>query len=152
MKAAKWRSFVRSSRSLGSKAEYNFGRAPRARSQTPNRDGRTRCRSRSQIQPRAANRLAIRAAASGKAGRIPDALSERAVGRACRGTRPGSRPVGRAGAGAATPHPWREDVANQLLNAAKIGRSLGVAGMREVEINGEPGAVFEDRDGGGSVW
>jgi RNA polymerase sigma-70 factor, ECF subfamily len=38
-------------------------------------------------------------------------------------------------------------VANLLLGAARIGRKLGVVGMREVEINGEPGCVFEDRDG-----
>jgi ketosteroid isomerase-like protein len=38
-------------------------------------------------------------------------------------------------------------VAHLLLGAAKIGRKLGVVGMREVEINGEPGCVFEDGDG-----
>jgi hypothetical protein len=38
-------------------------------------------------------------------------------------------------------------VANLLLGAARIGRKLGVVGMREVEINGEPGCVFEDGDG-----
>jgi len=38
-------------------------------------------------------------------------------------------------------------VANLLLGAARIGRKLGVVGMREVEINGEPGCVFEDGEG-----
>jgi RNA polymerase sigma-70 factor (ECF subfamily) len=38
-------------------------------------------------------------------------------------------------------------VANLLLGAARIGRKLGVVGMREVEIDGEPGCVFEDGDG-----
>ncbi len=38
-------------------------------------------------------------------------------------------------------------VANLLLGAARIGRKLGVVGMRQVEINGEPGCVFDDRDG-----
>lgn len=41
----------------------------------------------------------------------------------------------------------RKKVANLLLGASKIGRKLGVVGMREVEINGEPGCVFEDSDG-----
>lgn len=31
--------------------------------------------------------------------------------------------------------------------AARIGRKLGVVVMREVEINSEPGCVFEDGDG-----
>ena len=38
-------------------------------------------------------------------------------------------------------------MANLLLGAARVGRKLGVVGMREVEINGEPGCVFEDSDG-----
>ncbi len=41
----------------------------------------------------------------------------------------------------------RKKVANLLLSAARIGRKLGVVGMREVEINGEPGCVFVDEDG-----
>jgi RNA polymerase sigma-70 factor, ECF subfamily len=41
----------------------------------------------------------------------------------------------------------RKKIANLLLGAAKIGRSIGVVGMRQVEINGEPGGVFVDEEG-----
>jgi RNA polymerase sigma-70 factor (ECF subfamily) len=48
----------------------------------------------------------------------------------------------------ATRHPvhGRKKVANLLLGASRTGRRLGVVGVREVEINGEPGCVFVDRD------
>jgi RNA polymerase sigma-70 factor (ECF subfamily) len=41
----------------------------------------------------------------------------------------------------------KEKVAHLLLGGAKAGRSLGVVGMRRVEINGEPGVIFVRRDG-----
>ena len=49
----------------------------------------------------------------------------------------------------ATRHPVHggEKVARLLLGASQVGRRLGVVGMRPVEINGEPGCVFEDGDG-----
>ena len=40
-----------------------------------------------------------------------------------------------------------EKVANLLLGRRAIGRKLGVVGMREVEINGEPGACSRTDDG-----
>jgi RNA polymerase sigma-70 factor (ECF subfamily) len=49
----------------------------------------------------------------------------------------------------AAPHPvhGRKKVGNLLLAGARRGRELGVVGMRRVEINGEPGAMFVRRDG-----
>ena len=49
----------------------------------------------------------------------------------------------------ATRHPVHggDKVARLLLGASRVGRRLGVVGMRPVEINGEPGCVFVDRDG-----
>jgi RNA polymerase sigma-70 factor (ECF subfamily) len=41
----------------------------------------------------------------------------------------------------------RKKVGNLLMAGARRGRDLGVVGMRRVEINGEPGAVFVRRDG-----
>jgi RNA polymerase sigma-70 factor (ECF subfamily) len=40
----------------------------------------------------------------------------------------------------------RENVAQLLMNARTGGQRRGVVGMRLVEINGQPGAVFLDRD------
>jgi RNA polymerase sigma-70 factor (ECF subfamily) len=41
----------------------------------------------------------------------------------------------------------RKKVGNLLMAGARRGRDLGVVGMRRVEINGEPGAIFVRRDG-----
>jgi RNA polymerase sigma-70 factor (ECF subfamily) len=41
----------------------------------------------------------------------------------------------------------QERVARLLLGATARGERLGVSGMRSVEINGQPGAVFFDADG-----
>ncbi len=49
----------------------------------------------------------------------------------------------------ATRHPvhGKKKVAHLLIGASRVGRRLGVVGIREVEINGEPGCVFEDGAG-----
>jgi hypothetical protein len=41
----------------------------------------------------------------------------------------------------------RKKVGNLRMAGARRGRDLGVVGMRRVEINGEPGAIFVRRDG-----
>ena len=53
------------------------------------------------------------------------------------------------GVAPATRHPvhGREKVARLLLGAARVGERLGVTGMRLVEINGQPGCVFEAGNG-----
>src|SRR5207249_9328449 len=54
------------------------------------------------------------------------------------------------GEGWRQPHYARSTVGRRwrtCCSGPRIGRKLGVVGMREVEINGEPGCVFEDRDG-----
>jgi hypothetical protein len=38
-------------------------------------------------------------------------------------------------------------VGNIIMAGAQRGRELGVVGMRRVEINGEPGAIFVREDG-----
>ena len=49
----------------------------------------------------------------------------------------------------AAQHPvhGRKKVGNLLRAGAERGRQLGVIGMRRVEINGEPGAIFVGKDG-----
>ena len=49
----------------------------------------------------------------------------------------------------AAPHPVHggKKVGNLLMAGARRGRELGVVGMRRVEINGEPGAIFVRGDG-----
>jgi RNA polymerase sigma-70 factor (TIGR02957 family) len=53
------------------------------------------------------------------------------------------------GKGPAFPRPvhGRERAARVLLGGATAGRRLGVSDLRTVTINGQPGAVFIDRDG-----
>ena len=41
----------------------------------------------------------------------------------------------------------RKKVGNLIMAGAQRGRELGVVGMRRVEINGEPGAIFVREDG-----
>jgi RNA polymerase sigma-70 factor, ECF subfamily len=53
------------------------------------------------------------------------------------------------GQGFATRFPvhGRKKVGNLIMAGAQRGRDLGVVGMRRVEINGEPGAIFVREDG-----
>jgi RNA polymerase sigma-70 factor (ECF subfamily) len=53
------------------------------------------------------------------------------------------------GQGFATRFPvhGRKKVGNLIMAGAQRGRELGVVGMRRVEINGEPGAIFVREDG-----
>jgi RNA polymerase sigma-70 factor, ECF subfamily len=53
------------------------------------------------------------------------------------------------GRGFATRFPvhGRKKVGNLIMAGAQRGRELGVVGMRRVEINGEPGAIFVREDG-----
>jgi hypothetical protein len=53
------------------------------------------------------------------------------------------------GKGPALPRPvhGRERAARVFLGGATAGRRLGVIDLRTVTINGQPGAVFIDRDG-----
>jgi RNA polymerase sigma-70 factor, ECF subfamily len=53
------------------------------------------------------------------------------------------------GVAPAAPHPVHggKKVGNLLMAGARRGRELGVVGMRRVEINGEPGAIFVRGDG-----